>query len=129
MILLEWYGDDHDRRYGHVQSQRFDTMTEARQHADAIIGRGGTLIRFAEDPAPPVTPAAPYAARQEAELHAGETVVPLAQEVAEEEPEIEEPGRPYINDPKADWVHYAEAHGVEDADQFTKSELIDLFKE
>lgn len=126
MILVEWYGDDHDRRYGHVQSASFDTMADARAHADAIVGRGGTLIRFAEDPAPSTAPVGTFAARQEAELQAGEEVVPLA---AEEEPEAEEPGRPYINDPKADWVAWAEAHGVDDAEQLTKQELIDLFRE
>lgn len=41
----------------------------------------------------------------------------------------EQPERPAVSAPKAEWVAYAEARGVEGADGLTKAELIDLLVE
>lgn len=43
--------------------------------------------------------------------------------------EDEAPSRPSHNAPKADWVAYAEAVGVEDVDDVSKATLIELVSE
>lgn len=39
----------------------------------------------------------------------------------------ETPKRPNVGDPKAAWVAYAESQGLEDADSFTKAELVEEY--